>query len=312
MSHRRSECLKKPLTGGSEWARVSPARAGGRILPAAMLAIRAPDHLGDGVMALPAVAALAALGPTTVYAPRWGAELYAGLSVEPRDAPALGEVGVLLKPSFGAAWRWRHLPRRVGLVGAGRGWLLTDPLLVPPGHRREGYTAVARHLGASPGPRPVYRLRGRAPPVPEGHVGLNPWSPSPTVRWPRFAALARALGRPVVVYAGPGEGAAAAAATGGLPVVEGLSLPDFAAALDRCAVFVSNDSGAAHFADACGAPVVMVHGSTAAARTGAGTPVEAEGPWCRPCYRKWCFNGLACLEGVAMERVRGVVEASWR
>lgn len=276
-----------------------------------VLSIRAPDHLGDAVMALPAVEALARLGPVEVHAPRWGPELYAGLPVVAADAPPRGEVGVLLKPSFGAAWRWRHLPRRVGLAGAGRGWLLTDPVAVPPGHRREGFAAVAARLGAVAEGPPVYRPRGRAPELPERHVGLNPWSPSPTVRWPGFAALAGAIDGPVVVYAGPGEVEAARAATGREPVA-GLSLPDFAAALGRCAVFVTNDSGAGHFAAACGVPVVMVHGSTAAARTGVGTPVEAEGPWCRPCYRKWCFNGLACLGSVEVDRVRRVVEATCR
>lgn len=276
-----------------------------------MWSVRAPDHLGDGVMALPAIEALARAAALEVHAPGWGAELYAGLPVVPTDTPPRGEVGVLLKPSFGAAWRWRGLPRRVGLAEAGRGWLLTDPVVPPAGHRREGYAAVAAGLGVRVAGPAVYRPRGRAPPVPADHLGLNPWSPSATVRWPHFRALADSWRGPVVVYAGPGEGAAARAATG-RDVVEGLALPEFAAALDRCAAFVTNDSGAGHFAAACGAPVVMVHGSTTPSRTGAGTPVEAEGPWCRPCYRKWCFNGLACLERVEVERVRRALEAAWR
>ena len=78
-----------------------------------MVDIRAPDHLGDGVMALPAIRALAAAGPIRVYAPRWGAELYAGLEVLQVDVRPDAPVGVLFKPSFGAAWRWRSSwPRR--------------------------------------------------------------------------------------------------------------------------------------------------------------------------------------------------------
>ena len=65
--------------------------------------IRVPDHLGDGVMAIPAVRAIARLGPTVVSGPAWAARMY-GLQNEPHHA---ADVGVLLKPSFSAAW-----PRR--------------------------------------------------------------------------------------------------------------------------------------------------------------------------------------------------------
>jgi ADP-heptose:LPS heptosyltransferase len=276
-----------------------------------MFAIRAPDHLGDGVMALPAIRALAALGPARVYAPAWGSALYEGLDVSPRDAAPEGEIGVLFKPSFGAAWRWRHLPRRVGLATAGRGPLLTDALPVRAEHRRASYDRVAASLGALVGPV-RYTARAAAPAIPAGAVGLNPWSPSATVRWPHFRALAdRLAGRaPVVFFAGPGEEAQVRALAGTHPVVAGLPLPAFAAALDACAVFVSNDSGAAHFAAAVGTPVVMLHGSTTADRTGVGTPVEGPDLWCRPCYRKACPFALGCLTGISVDRVHAAVLAA--
>ncbi len=273
-----------------------------------MLAIRAPDHLGDGVMALPAVRALAALGPTRVHAPAWGPALYDGLDVRPRDERPLGEIGVLLKPSLGAAWRWRHLPRRVGLATSGRGPLLTDAVPLRDEHRREGYARVAAVLGAVVESAPAYTTRAPAPALPDGFVGLNPWSPSPTVRWPHFRALADRVRGPVVFFAGPGEEADVRAIAGPHPVVAGLPLPAFAAALDRCRVFVSNDSGAAHFAAACGARVVTLHGSTTAARTGVGEPVEGPDLWCRPCYRKVCPFALGCLTGISVERVLVSVE----
>ena len=44
---------------------------------------------------------------------------------------------------------------------------------------------------------------------------------------------------------------------------------------------------------------------------GVGAAVDGGPLWCRPCYRKWCFNGLRCLERVSVEavaaRVREVV-----
>lgn len=289
--------------------------------------VRAPDHLGDGVMALPAIRALATSFAVEVHAPAWGRALYAPLVVRAPNEPPRAELGVLLKPSFGAAFRWRHLPRRVGLAQNGRGFLLTTAVPVPDGHRREGYAAVVRALGvevaglprldggAGPGqPGVVEAAVGEPRPagarLPRGFVGLNPWSPTPTVRWPGFRALADALvaeGRGVVFFGGPGEEAAVRAVAGPHPCVLGLSLPDFGAALAGCSAFVSNDSGAAHFAAACGAPVVMVHGSTAAERTGVGVGVDGGPLWCRPCYRKWCFNGLLCLERVGVEAVLGRV-----
>lgn len=271
-----------------------------------MISVRAPDHLGDGVMARPAIEALARVQPVEVHAPGWGPDLYGDIGIaRAAEAVPRGELGVILKPSLGAAWRWRHLPRRVGLATNGRGALLTDAVPVREEHRREGFARVAAALGAVVEEPSRYVRRGVAPEVPIGHVGLNAWSPTATVRWEGFRELGERLtsaGAQVVWYAGPGEGREVAGIATG-PVVAGLSLPDFAAALDRCRVFVSNDSGAAHFAAACGVRVVMVHGSTRPDVTGVGEAVTGGPIWCGPCYRKWCFNGLKCLKSVSVPAV---------
>lgn len=274
------------------------------------LAIRAPDHLGDATMAVPAMRALAVAAPgSTVYGPGFLAGLFAALSfpavtLRPStDLPASG-TGVLFKPSFPAAWRWRHLHRRVGLAGSARASLLTDPLPVAPGeHRRDGYARIAAHLGAPVQPTP------RAPPASPRFVALNPWSPTATVRWPGFRALADLLQDevPVAFFAGPGEERAVRALAGPHPVHAGLPLPAFAAALDGCALFVSNDSGAAHFADALGVPVLVVHGSTDPALTGVGAAVTGGPIWCGPCYRKTCVLGLSCLHRITPADVAAAV-----
>lgn len=269
-------------------------------LPRRVYALRAPDHLGDAVMALPAVEAVAALGPTRVYTRgRWGKELYAGLDVRPGDERPVGDVGVLLKPSTAAALRWWRLPRRIGV---GRHAWLTDS--VPAGgHRREEYARVVAVLGIGPLGLPVYRPRGVATPLGGARVGLNPWSPTATVRWPRFRALADTLGGRAVFFAGPGEADAVRALAGPHPVVVGLGLADFAATVAGLDVFVSNDSGAAHFVAACGVPVVVIHGSTAAELTGVGVPVTGPGRVCQPCYRKACPTRLECLDDVGVDDV---------
>lgn len=275
------------------------------------VAVRAPDHLGDAVMALPAVVALAELGPVTVHSRgRWAPELFAGFPVAGEAPPPAAALAVMLKPSWHAALQWRHLRT----IGVGPPLLYAVALPERVEHRRDRYARIAAAAGATIGGLPVFPCRGTPPSLPPRFVALNPVSPSATVRWGGFAALAARLAPlPVVAFCGPGEGAAAREALGPeVPLVEGLSLADFAAALGGCAAFVSNDSGAAHLAAACGAPVVMVHGSTAPERTGVGVAVERpERRWCQPCYRKSCPFGLPCL-AVAVEDVERAVRTLWR
>jgi ADP-heptose:LPS heptosyltransferase len=267
------------------------------------LAARAPNHLGDGVMALPALHALSRLGSLTIHAPAWGRDLYRDVEADvvPRGPIGPVDVAVLFAPSLRAAWEGRRASRRVGVPGDWRRWLLTD-VVAAREHRRDTYAALATAAGAVVGGDPVYALHpdDAVPDVPSGHVGLNPLSASgATVEWAGFRALADHLGLPVVFYAGPGEAERLGAVAGAHPVQVGLPLPAFAGALSRCAVFVSNDSGGAHFARACGVPTVVIHGSTTAARTGPAGAIAIDGPElaCRPCYRKACRNpdALACL-----------------
>jgi ADP-heptose:LPS heptosyltransferase len=268
-------------------------------------------------MALPALHALAGLGTLTVHAPTWGATLYRDVParVVPRGRLVRGDAAVLLAPSLRAALEAWHLPRRIGVASDRRGWLLTDR--VPAGlHPRDTYAALAAVLGARVQGSPRFSRRGSdaVPDVPEGHVGLVPVSASPVREWPGFSALARRLDGPVVVYGGPGEEARVARASGGRPTVVGLDLPSFAAALSRCALLVCNDSGAAHFARACGVPVLVVYGPTAAERSGPDGALGLRRPdvACAPCYGARCRHRAAprvCLD-LPVDTVLGAVHAA--
>lgn len=266
-------------------------------------------------MALPALRALAALGSLVIHAPRWGADLYRDVPAEVRERGTAdaADAAVVFSPSWRAALRARRSRRRVGHAGEpGRRLLLTD-VIAEHAHRSESYAALALVLGAAVRGPPTWERRASDPAsdLPVGHIGLNAVSASgAVVQWPRFGALATRLGRPVVFYGGPGEEAAVAAVAREHPRQVGLSLPAFASALARCAVFVSNDSGAAHFARACGVPTVVVYGSTSPDRTGPNGAVAVSGPRvpCAPCYRKTCRFGLECLD-VPVEAVLAAVEA---
>jgi len=104
--------------------------------------------------------------------------------------------------------------------------------------------------------------------------------------WPgdRFAELALRLSAEngilpnarIAVFGGPGEEALAQATLAGLPAdrtlnfVGKLDLLDIAAALQRCALYIGNDSGLMHLAAASGVPTVGLFGPSRE---------ENYGPW---------------------------------
>jgi ADP-heptose:LPS heptosyltransferase len=248
-----------------------------------------------------------------IACPAWGVGLFRDLPGErvgPRVEARPEEIAVLFPSSFRSAWLARRARRRIGLTTGGRHLLLTDGVAPGNGHRRDDYAALARVLGVEVAGPPRFRATdaeiGSWSTLPI-HVGLNPLSRSGApVEWPFYAALAARLEGPVRIYAGPGEEDAARARVPGVSLLAGLPLGRLAGAFARCRVLVSNDSGVAHVAAACGVPVVTVHGSTTAARTGPWGAVAVEGAdlSCRPCYRKRCPHpGVPCLSGIPPERV---------
>ena len=152
-----------------------------------------------------------------------------------------------------------------------------------PGHKTAQLAAV---LDLDPPPLPVAwtaaQDRARAAALlPTGRpiIGLGPtanWAPK---IWPaeNFAALFHSLqagplpGAVAAVFAGPGdeEKALAAPLLAALPdaidLVGQLRLPEAAACLARCAMFIGNDSGLMHLAASAGTPTLGLFGPTSAA-----------------------------------------------
>jgi ADP-heptose:LPS heptosyltransferase len=149
-----------------------------------------------------------------------------------------------------------------------------------PGHKTAQLAAL---LGLDPPPLPVVWTapedRARAadllPPGPPV-IALAPTANWDGKVWPaeRFVALSQALaagplaGARIAVFAGPGpqESALAAPVLAALPeaidLCGTLSLPEAAACLARCALFVGNDSGLMHLAAAAGTPTLGLFGPT--------------------------------------------------
>jgi ADP-heptose:LPS heptosyltransferase len=94
--------------------------------------------------------------------------------------------------------------------------------------------------------------------------------------WPaeRFAELFQALQANNIraaIFAGPGEAEGARAAPllaalpGALHFIGNLTLPEVAACLKRCTLFIGNDSGLMHLAAATGIPTLGLFGRSRAA-----------------------------------------------
>ena len=208
--------------------------------------------------------------------------------------PRLDRVIVVEKLSFDRHWLslwWQVSRTRWDLVVDLRGSALS--LAVPArrrvimrGGRRPGQrlTHLAGLFALDPAPLPV---AWTAPEdavlaetlIPPGLViGLGPTANWSGKQWPaeRFVQLYRGLaakdlaGARVAVFAGPGaqEREAAAAVLAALPdaidLVGRLSLPQAAACLARCRLFVGNDSGLMHLAAAAGTPTLGLFGPSRA------------------------------------------------
>lgn len=178
---------------------------------------------------------------------------------------------------------------------------------------RLGFHTDDRRLSARIGPRErasmLEKLSGHGVDVTAPYLVAPPGASAQARRYPadRFAAVVNELtgqGWQVVV---PGVAREQAliesvrqAAPAALPLVDTLTLPEYAALIADAALIVCNDTLAMHLADATMTPAVVLYSGT-----------EYEEQWrprftehvlmrvptsCSPCYRFECPIGMACLD----------------
>ena len=252
------------------------------------------------------------------------------------------DMAVLLQNAVQAALltRTAGIPIRLGYNTDGRGWLLHPSIPLQPGdrmvHETEYYLRMLERAGLKAlGSRPRFHLDSDARHRAERlltetglihrlWIGLGPGAAyGPAKQWPAagFAAAAAMIagetGGSVVILGGRGESDTAAETERRLKEEHGVSrvinlagqtdLSLAAALLERCDLFISNDSGLMHVAAAVGAPVTAIFGSTNPRTTGpvgarirlVHHPVE-----CAPCLKPRCGQPVHwCMEGIRPEEV---------
>ncbi len=289
--------------------------------------VRAPNHLGDVVAALPAIVAdgsdvlvLAALAPIVAMAGTAGVVIPfergpSGFLRAVRELRARRYTnGVLLTPAFSAAWLFRCGGVRAlrGTATDGRSPLLSEripPDTLRPFHRINAYkllleqdfTGEPRAHRLTPPAEAVERWRSRVGGKGAPLVGIVPGSNAPARRWPvdRFAEVARALaarGLGLVVMGSPAEAPLTArvarAAAGAVDAGGRTDVADLAALLSLCDLVITNDTGSMHLAGAVGTATVSLWGSSdpwEVMQVGApDTRVTGVGLPCKPCRRNHC------------------------
>lgn len=260
------------------------------------------------------------------------------------------DLALLFQNAFEAAllaWSAR-IPLRVGYARDGRGLLLTHPLRVDPElhsvHQVYYYLGIlcaAGWLPQRPWKSDEYaidvRIRVReadrrtadallqAEGVQAGQLlaGINPGAHYGSAkRWfpERYAAVADALAqrhalRSVIVGSAREVGIAAEIARrmkSAPAVLSGrTSLGQLMAVIERCRLFITNDSGPMHLAAALDVPQVAIFGSTSEVATGPlsrRAEVIRHPVHCSPCFLRECPTDLKCMKGVTVEQVLAAAE----
>jgi len=239
------------------------------------------------------------------------------------------------------------IPRRIGPDSLGRGFSLTTrvPVSSSPAelqHEAEIYLDLARAIGL-----PIHHPRMQFEPtaaekrtalsssrmqvalLPGG--GSNPGMELTAKRWPldRYRELARRLiqnlNAEVLLVGGPDDVALNAQLLEGLAVPEDsvkniagkTSFGELAAQLERCTLFIGNDSSPMHLAAAVGIPVIAIFGPTSPQEYGPYPPDDPEhiAMW-HPSSEQPCFfmgriqtgEQCKCIEAVTLDEVWQAVQ----
>jgi len=251
-----------------------------------------------------------------------------------RLRPEFFDLAVLFTNSFESAlWMvLARIPFRVGYETDGRSFLLTHGVSRKPfiGHQISDYLDLCKALGEADGSvSPTVRIPSRDQEWAEDFlrslgcskddllIGLCPGAAyGPAKRWlpGRFVDVSRRLAEDYptrfAIFGGKGdlepcEMVANGVGHSAINLCRKTSLKELAALLEKCALVISNDSGAMHLASAIGTHVIAIFGPTAPART---APPEncivfSKAVPCSPCFNRECPTDFRCMTSISADEV---------
>ena len=333
----RPGAVKRLLVRGTNWL------GDGVLMAPALSALRQGfPHARIVLLAKPSVADLfhchPAVDEIVLYR---NPGIHAGLGGKWRLARSLMayhfDLAVLFQNAFEAALiaALAGIPQRYGYPTDGRWFLLTHRVTQLPGlrvrHEVEYYLELLRPMGIPITPRaPVLytnaeedreaaaRLESFGVLPGKPIIGLNPGSTYGTAkRWllERYAEVVQRVAAEhnahVIIFGGRGEGALGRAIVGMLTaphtVLSGrTSVRQLMALIKRCRLFLTNDAGPMHIANALGVRVVAVFGPTNPQTTapfGTSHELVRHVVDCSPCLLRECPIDHRCMRGIQPEKV---------
>jgi heptosyltransferase-2 len=323
------------------------------------IAVRAPNWVGDSILALPAMSTLKQNFPDAelwLVAHDWVKDLFSmsdlftgvlplskksGFKTVRDSAKNLRDcrfdLGLLFTNSFASAvvFYMAKIPQRWGYKKDGRGLLLTKGIPVPRRknrrHQTQYYTDLLMGLGlreipgnfslkVSPAEKAEAEdwLKARHICGEEPVVILNPgayygsakrWPPE---RYAQVASLFQEKNHAQVLIIGSEDEAPLAESISSLMktpphILTGkTSLCELAALLSLADLFITNDSGPMHMANALKTPLVALFGPTEPSITGPVRPpasVIHKGAPCWPCWYRECPFDHRCMLAISPEEV---------
>ena len=253
------------------------------------------------------------------------------------------DAAILLQNAFDAAliaW-WAGIPERIGYNRDARGLLLTRAIPVPepgdiPRHERFYYLELLRRASLIERfpPSDAILLEGidAARHGGAGHlaalgistpaIGISPGAAYGNAkRWlpERFAAVARSFpSASILLFGSASERELCQSVAAQIPNSHNFAgqttLREFIDLTAACRLFLTNDSGAMHIANALGVPTVAIFGATDDTTTGPTGPlarvVRAHAE-CSPCLLRECPIDHRCMTAVTTEMAAAAALQLW-
>lgn len=247
--------------------------------------------------------------------------------------------GILLTNSLSSTWHFykASIPKRIGFNFFPRSMLLTDKIAMPPNYESTHLCLTYQHLLLPlglPAPNPHiapklfvgenYKEKAQslinhycsasAPRI----IGINPGAAYGSAKcWipERFTHLADHLMRyhkATVFFTGDHshfsmiQKIIAPLGPKAINLAGKTTIPELMALIDLCDVYITNDSGPMHIADALQTPVVALFGSTNPIKTGPYSHPEGvitQNAPCSPCYKRQCPIDFRCMKRITTSMV---------